>query len=276
MWQNFPALKVLNNPNPARKNPDAAGFDERISSVPAEEACDLEECGPAITQTRPALSYPGRHVYFAWEAPGEVVGPDQSYFTSTQAGAPAFVAWVSQLNVTYSPLTDFGNNTGYTTQPDLQVFGVGDPAINGTVSARVPQSPCSSLICAPSDLHRSHRYRPLRDPVQHFPHQPACRGWTCHLSGRISGFHSWHVSRSMYGMPSRIMRREEKSVDKASRDVAIHVRCGIFELIVPGYLSVNYTVRVCMLDGVWMVWNHIELYNTSLYSIGVENPWKCG
>ncbi len=58
----------------------------------------------------------------------------ESYVTNTTAlGPPAFVAWVTQLNVTYSPLTDISNNTGKTIQPDVSVFE-GDPAINGTVS----------------------------------------------------------------------------------------------------------------------------------------------
>ena len=125
---------MLNNPNPARKHPALTKVGERISDISPDEACDLEECGPAITQTRSALSYPGREVYFAWEEPGKAVGPDQSYMTSTTAGKPAFVAWVTQLNVTYSPLTSYSNNTGHTVQPGVDVYGVGDPAINGTVS----------------------------------------------------------------------------------------------------------------------------------------------
>ena len=140
-WQNFPALNVLNNPNPARKDPSQTKFNERISNITADEACG-SDCGPAITHNRPIpLSYPGREVYFAWEKPGQAVGPDQSYLTSTSAGAPAFVAWVTQLNVTYSPLEVSSNGTGKTIQPDVSVFE-GDPAINGTVSIHH----CTSLL----------------------------------------------------------------------------------------------------------------------------------
>jgi len=55
-----------------------------------------------------------------------------SYVTSTAAGAPQFVAWVTQLNLTYSTLTLTGNNTGTTIQPNVSTFA-GDPAINGTM-----------------------------------------------------------------------------------------------------------------------------------------------
>ena len=135
-WQNFPALNVLNDPNPARKDPNMTQFNETISSISPDESCG-SACGPAITHNRTIpLSYPGKTVYFAWENPGKTVGPDQSYLTSTSAGAPAFIAWVSQLNVTYSPLTNIQNNTGETIQPDVSVFD-GDPAINGTVCKMV-------------------------------------------------------------------------------------------------------------------------------------------
>ncbi len=139
VWQNFPALNVLNNPNPARRDPNATRFKERVSDISPEESCGAD-CGPGLAQVRPIpLSYPGKEVYLEWEAPGKAVGPNQSYITNTTAGAPAFVAWVTQLNVTYSPLMDImPNNTGKTIQPDVQVYGVGDPAINGTVSSLPP------------------------------------------------------------------------------------------------------------------------------------------
>ncbi|KAI9832723.1 MAG: hypothetical protein M1826_001282 [Phylliscum demangeonii] len=131
-WQNFPTLNVVNEPNPVRTDPNATGFNEPITSIPLTAAC-RESCNPAITHNRNIpLSYPGKVVYLAWEPPGQTVGPDQSYVTSTSAGAPAFVAWVSQLNVTYSPLTCTSNGTGTTIQPDVSVYA-GDPAINGTM-----------------------------------------------------------------------------------------------------------------------------------------------
>lgn len=41
------------------------------------------------------------------------------------------MAWVSQLNLTYTPLVTTGNNSGYTYQPAGEVYE-GDPAVNGT------------------------------------------------------------------------------------------------------------------------------------------------
>jgi hypothetical protein len=59
--------------------------------------------------------------------------------TSTQAGAPKFVAWVSQLNVTYSPLLGINGTSGTTIQPNGTTLG-GAPAINGTVFVAVTDS----------------------------------------------------------------------------------------------------------------------------------------
>ena len=148
-WQNFPALTVLNQPNPARINAKNTGFGETIGStgsaplnektIPLSDQCARsstagESCTPAITHNRSIpLSFPGRHVSFAWETEvGKPVGPNNSYITSSAAGAPAFVLWVSQLNVTYSPLTITAPGRGETVQPDLATFE-GDPAINGTM-----------------------------------------------------------------------------------------------------------------------------------------------
>lgn len=146
-WQNFPALSVLNQPNPARLDANQTGLNETIDTgsntlkstvVPEDEAClnaddELSDCGPAITQNRTIpLSYPGREVLFSWESPGKPVGPNNSYVTSTSAGAPQFVLWATQLNVTYSPLANIQGNTGMTIQPDVSTFE-GDPAINGTM-----------------------------------------------------------------------------------------------------------------------------------------------
>ncbi len=148
-WQNFPALRVLNQPNPARINANRTRLGEFIddtgagtlndTAVPDEDRCRdatviNEDCGPRITQNRTIpLSFPGRKVFFDWENPGKLVGPNNSYVTNTTAlGPPRFVAWVTQLNLTYSPLTITGNNTGTTIQPNTATFE-GDPAINGTI-----------------------------------------------------------------------------------------------------------------------------------------------
>ncbi|KAG9069055.1 hypothetical protein KI688_009946 [Linnemannia hyalina] len=119
----FPELRIVNNPN---------------STDP--------HFGPAISTQRTALSYSGREVKFEFDAPGKQVGPDGKYITSTNAGAPKFAAWISQLNVTYTPLEDVkflkanGDVAGRSTtkQPDVPELypGLtthGHPVINGTV-----------------------------------------------------------------------------------------------------------------------------------------------
>jgi hypothetical protein len=149
-WQNFPALYVENNPNAARINANRTGFGETIgnsSSAPlnstAPPLADTclnntvvgEDCSPAITQNRSIpLSFPGRQVYLSWEEPGNFVGPNNSYVTAagSLAAAPAYVAWVTQLNLTYTDLTVTGSNTGYTFQPNTSTYA-GDPAVNGTM-----------------------------------------------------------------------------------------------------------------------------------------------
>lgn len=155
-WQNFPGLYVLNQPNSARINATQTGFNETTgfggaapsSDQAAAAGGDLcnstttegQSCLASISQNRSIpLSYPGRKVYLEWEAPGLPVGPNNSYVTATAAGAPEFVVWVSQLNITYSPLLNIsakndgsGRSQGYTVQPDVSTFE-GDPAINGTM-----------------------------------------------------------------------------------------------------------------------------------------------
>ncbi|EPE34877.1 hypothetical protein GLAREA_10572 [Glarea lozoyensis ATCC 20868] len=150
-WQNFPGLNVLNQPNSARWNATQTPLNETVgwggarpsnSDVPAEDSCvgrniTGEDCSAAISQNRTIpLSYPGREVFLEWENPGKPVGPNNSYITATMAGAPEFVLWVSQLNITYSPLTNISQNGemwyGQTIQPDVSTYE-GDPAINGTM-----------------------------------------------------------------------------------------------------------------------------------------------
>lgn len=146
-WQNFPALAILNQPNPARLDPSQTGFNETIDTgmntlnstvVPGDERCvdsdnELLDCDPRISQNRTIpLSFPGCEVFFSWEGPGKPVGPNNSYVTSTKAGPPRFVLWASQLNATYSPLLNVEGYTGSTIQPDVSTYQ-GDPAINGTM-----------------------------------------------------------------------------------------------------------------------------------------------
>jgi hypothetical protein len=149
-WQNFPALNVLNQPNSARWNATQTAFNETTGFGPAapgtdpvpEDSCigrniTGEDCTAAIANNRTIpLSFPGRELFLEWETKGKPVGPNNSYVTDTTAGAPQFVLWVSQLNITYSPLTNISQNGdmwyGQTIQPDVSTYE-GDPAINGTM-----------------------------------------------------------------------------------------------------------------------------------------------
>ncbi|KAF3913201.1 hypothetical protein AA313_de0206395 [Arthrobotrys entomopaga] len=108
-WQNFPALLIENNPN---------ATDPRF--------------GPKISTNRTALSYPGRIVELSWEEPGKVVGYNKSYVTSTTAGAPKWVAWLNQVNLTYTALENVTENRGYTKQPNVTVFA-DQELVNGTM-----------------------------------------------------------------------------------------------------------------------------------------------
>ncbi|OAA34487.1 protein rds1 [Metarhizium rileyi] len=148
VWQNFPALHILNQPNPARINGSdvwnetTGGWANTLSTanISSSELCvnatdKSLDCGAAISQNRSIpLSYPGRQVFLKWDAPGQLVGPNNSYVTATNVVEPKFAAWVSQLNVTYSPLLNVSTSdkTAYTIQPNVSTWA-GDPAINGTM-----------------------------------------------------------------------------------------------------------------------------------------------
>ncbi|KAF5327142.1 hypothetical protein D9619_004091 [Psilocybe cf. subviscida] len=89
---------------------------------------------PAITQNATALSAPGREIFLTWELPGKKVGYNNSYTTNTTAGPAKFVAWISQLNVTYTPLLNISGQTGRTIQPGGFIFGNGTaPIVNSTM-----------------------------------------------------------------------------------------------------------------------------------------------
>lgn len=146
IWQNFPAVYILNQPNPVRVN-GADAWNETTGpwtntlstqDVDGDDDCLTKDevgegCHPAVTNNRSTpLSFPGRQVFLKWDDPGKPVGPNNSYITDTTAGTPQFAAWVTQLNVTYSPLQDVKDNTAWTVQPDVSTYA-GDPAINGTM-----------------------------------------------------------------------------------------------------------------------------------------------
>ncbi|KAI0204056.1 hypothetical protein F4808DRAFT_367419 [Astrocystis sublimbata] len=146
IWQNFPALRILNQPNAARINGSNAWNEtlgDYAGTLTTEGLSDSdscinstvigEKCTAAITHNRTnPLSYPGRQVFLEWDAPGQAVGPNNSYVTSTSARAPKFAAWVSQLNVTYTPLQNISGNSAFTIQPNMSTYE-GDPAVNGTM-----------------------------------------------------------------------------------------------------------------------------------------------
>lgn len=149
-WQNFPTLRILNNPNINRDTPNDTATDgsenvgqriadPSVSNITADENCiHVSEvgtaCDAAVAHNRSSpLSYPGKKVFFEWDAPGQAVGPNNSYITSTTAGQPRFVAWSQQLNLSYSPLTLTSENQGYSYQPEGYVYG-DDGIINGTMA----------------------------------------------------------------------------------------------------------------------------------------------
>jgi len=120
---------------PAAPSSDEVAHNANDSCL--NSTADGSSCQASISQNRSIpLSWPGRKLFLEWEIPGKAVGPNNSYVTSTSAGAPLYVAWVSQLNCTYSPLTNIsaanGMNYGNTIQPDVSTYE-GDPAINGTM-----------------------------------------------------------------------------------------------------------------------------------------------
>lgn len=115
-WQNFPTLHILNNYNAIQANGSAN------ASYP-----------PAITHNR-QLSHPGDEVHFFFEPPGQAVGPNMSYVTSTiTEESPKWAAWFNQLNITYTPLYNVSENEAYTRQPNLTLYSELNQIVNGTV-----------------------------------------------------------------------------------------------------------------------------------------------
>jgi hypothetical protein len=85
------------------------------------------------------LTFTGRKIFLEWEDAGKAVGPNNSYVTSTTAGEPKFLAWVSQINTTYTPLEVTGPNQGWSWQPPNEVYHH-NPAVNETVFVAVTDS----------------------------------------------------------------------------------------------------------------------------------------
>lgn len=107
-WQNFPALAVIDSPSVVNGTNTTEVYPARYM--------------PEQNRTTP-ISFAGRNVSLAYAAPGETVGPNNSYVTAPGTLLPpAYVAWVSQLNITYSPFIATSNNTGYTLQPNGTIW----------------------------------------------------------------------------------------------------------------------------------------------------------
>jgi len=159
-WQNFPALRILNQPTLSGDNTSNATFSTLNNTLGAGTNVAKNGSGPGSSnsssgggslvtpQKYSPLSYPGRMVSLQWDTPGKPVGPNNSYVTSTSAGSAKYVAWVSQLNVTYTPLNTTTGNRGFTFQPDMETYQ-GDPAINGTMFIAITDS---DLFLTPFNL----------------------------------------------------------------------------------------------------------------------------
>ncbi|KAJ5246559.1 Protein rds1 [Penicillium chermesinum] len=142
-WQNFPALTITDQPTVAKAGQRGNVYENNTitpgTNVAKADSGSSGSGSPSssnggasvATDNHLPLSYPGRQVGFTWDAPGKKVGPNNSYVTTTQAGDPKYVIWVSQLNVTYTTLRSNGSH-GVTVQPDVEAY-MGDPLINGTI-----------------------------------------------------------------------------------------------------------------------------------------------
>jgi len=100
-WQIFPELNVTNG-----------------------KPLTVDGYNAAISHNRTSLTMPGQNVELSWAMPGMNQSANNSYVSSVAnaSAKPAYVAWISQLNVTYTPLTVTGNSTGTTIQPNGTVF----------------------------------------------------------------------------------------------------------------------------------------------------------
>ncbi|RPA73179.1 hypothetical protein BJ508DRAFT_419141 [Ascobolus immersus RN42] len=123
-WTNFPALNITSDPaRGLRGYPDP--YHPAINTVRKEP-----------------LAKPFELIEFSWEGPGKHVGPNNSYVTSSMADVnhPKFAAWISQLNVTYTPLenVDLKKKTAATRHPAGEIWSyipdnLSQTAVNSTV-----------------------------------------------------------------------------------------------------------------------------------------------
>ncbi|KAJ5973470.1 Protein rds1 [Penicillium waksmanii] len=130
VWQNFPELRIINQPTIL--NGSSNNWNSTVSAMSSRYWYRRNWKCRYAPESYPALSFPGRQVTLQWDSPGSEIGPNNSYITTSQATRPKYVVWVSQLNVTYTPLRVGHGSRGYTHQPNLETYQ-GDPAINGTM-----------------------------------------------------------------------------------------------------------------------------------------------
>jgi len=169
-WQNFPALHIVNNANINRFSPNdtqpnevtgpRAG-DPSISRIPEDESCENLNntgsstgygCGPAVAHNKSEpLSFPGKEIFLQWDVPGMAVGPNNSYVTSTAAGAPAYAAYVSQFNVTYAKLENINGSSATIIQPEAFVYET-NAQINGTMVMLITDALAPGLNVTPFNL----------------------------------------------------------------------------------------------------------------------------
>lgn len=95
------------------------------------------------------VAQPHRQLQLQWEAPGKAVGPPEQNYTTDKnpdLGDPAYVAFIHQLNVTYSPLENVEDMTATTIHPEFKMFDQG-MGINGTVFLAITdeQAPMMNL-----------------------------------------------------------------------------------------------------------------------------------
>ena len=116
-WTIFPKLTIDNNP-------------EAISA-------GLAAGGAAISHNISALTATGDELQFTYDQPGKTQGP---YNQKTMAGPhthgdkPRYAAFISQLNLTYSPLYDVTSTSAKVKVPGGNVLPVGGKGIiNGTM-----------------------------------------------------------------------------------------------------------------------------------------------
>lgn len=143
-WQNFPALTILNQPNPALLSNNVGSAQSATGANPLNTTGVGDDnlclnakgmgsnCGPAITHNRSIpLSYPGRPVHFSMGMANQTIGPNNSYVTarSPLADQPRYAMFVSQLNATYVPLVNITGNRASAVQPNMSTFA-GDPAVS--------------------------------------------------------------------------------------------------------------------------------------------------